>query len=221
MRPINRIAAPNVYKHWGDARNDLAAAFGWYCSYCEMSVTNMLEVEHVVPRSHGGDPLNWNNLLLSCKYCNTIKLNNNRSRDGYVWPDRDNSDLAFKYSEHNVIEPTISIIENEAEESIRLMGLNRRPGGLNRPTEADSRWLLRIEAWRIAKLSLANWRKVPIPEMAEQIALTALGTGFYSIWVTVFAGIPEVLTEIKMKFPNTYNDLDLAGIRIVRAGGII
>lgn len=55
-----------------------------YCSYCEMGVRNMVEVEHVVPRNHGGAPLEWENFLLSCRYCNGIKSNKNISRAGYI-----------------------------------------------------------------------------------------------------------------------------------------
>jgi hypothetical protein len=221
MRPVIRGTAPNNYSHWGQARNDLAAKIGWYCSYCEMGVTNMIEVEHIVPRDHQGAPLDWNNFLLSCKYCNTVKSNNNVGTDGYVWPDRDNTDLTFNYSQLNVIEPVNNGVRTEAQATIDLMGLDRRPGGRRRPTQADSRWIHRLEAWLAARRSLKNWNGTPSPAMADQIALTAKGHGFYSVWMNVFKDIPDVLDAIRNEFPNTYNNIDVSGTRILRAGGII
>lgn len=97
MRAIEKGDSTKNYKRYQDARNDLAAQTGWYCSYCELAVVHMIEVEHVVPKINGGDELAWENFVLSCKYCNSIKGARNKSRDGYIWPDRDNSDLAFDY----------------------------------------------------------------------------------------------------------------------------
>jgi hypothetical protein len=221
MRPVAKGTAPRVYSHWGQARNDLATQIGWYCSYCEMGVSNMIEVEHIVPRNHGGAKVDWDNFLLSCKYCNTVKSNNNTSRTGYVWVDRDNTDLTYKYSEKDIIVPVANGIAAEAAATITLVGLNRNPGTPNVPTDADSRWIFRFQAWFIAKSSLENWNKKPSTEMAYQIALTAKGTGFYSIWMTVFDGVTQVQDAIRNEFPNTYSSADAAGNRVVRAGGII
>ncbi|MBK9452257.1 MAG: HNH endonuclease [Bacteroidetes bacterium] len=85
MRCIEKGASPRQYKDYHDARNDLAGRIGWYCAYCEMRVTNMIEVEHVHPVNHGGNELDWNNFLLSCRYCNGIKTDRNTSRRGYLW----------------------------------------------------------------------------------------------------------------------------------------
>lgn len=221
MRPVNRGTAPKAYATWGDARNDLGNRLDWCCSYCEMKVTNMLEVEHVVPRNHGGAPLSWDNFLISCKYCNTIKSNNNTTRNGYIWPDTDNSDLAFRYSEQFVIQPANTPVQAQAQATIDLMGLDRKPGGPNRPTEADSRWIFRLQTWLIAKRSLKNWQTNPSNAMADQIALTAHGQGFYSIWMTVFAGIAEVTDAIRREYKNTFYEFDADGNRTVRPGGII
>lgn len=221
MRPINKGIAPRNYSYWGDARNDLASRLGWYCSYCEMSVTNMLEVEHVVPHNHGGAPLDWENFLISCKYCNTIKNNNNLSRNGYVWPDRDNTDLAFIYSEQHIIQPSNTVVQIQSQATIQLMGLDRKPGGPNLPTKADSRWIFRLQAWLIAKRSYRNWQSNPTQAMADQIALTAKGVGFYSTWMTVFNGVDLVTNAICIEYPNVYKEIDFQGNRTVRPNGII
>ncbi len=221
MRPVVKGTAPAVYGKWGDARNDLADRIGWYCSYCEMGVTQMIEVEHIVPRDHGGAPLSWDNFLLSCKYCNTIKSNRNKSRNGYIWPDRDNSDFAFVYSERDVITPASGISATEPMATIDLMGLDRRPGGKNEPTDADSRWIHRLQTWLVAKQSFDNWKSCPTEAMADQIAKTAKGYGFYSIWLTVFRNEPQVVNAIQDQFPNTYRDVDSHGVRRVRTGGVL
>ena len=221
MRPIDKGNAPKIYTNWGDARNDLGDKLDWCCSYCEMKVTNMLEVEHIVPRHHGGDPLDWENFLISCKYCNTIKRDRNTSRDGYLWPDRDNCDLAFVYTEKHTIQPTVTSVQANAQATIDLMGLDRKPGGTNVPTEADSRWIFRLQAWLIAKSSLKNWHINPTQAMADQIALTAYGHGFYSIWITVFEGIEPVTNAIRKEYQSTYFQVDANGNRIRRPKGII
>jgi len=97
MRPINKGFAPRQYIRYQDARNDLASRIGWYCSYCEMPVRNLLAIEHIVPRNKGGSELDWHNLLLSCTYCNSVKSDNNNSRLNYYWADIDNTFWCFTY----------------------------------------------------------------------------------------------------------------------------
>lgn len=226
MRPVDKGTTPNTYTKHGDARHDLAAVIGYYCSYCEMGVTNMIEVEHVHPVNKGGKELNWNNFLLSCKYCNTIKSDDNIGRAGYLWPDQDNTDLVFDYSEASVINPkreNSAKIQNLAQSTIDLMGLDRIPGGTNEPTEADTRWRSSVETWASAKKSFSNWKKLPVIVLAEQIAETALVAGHYSIWQEVFSGEQTVIDEIDKKYieKGLYKEIDGSGQRKLRVNGII
>lgn len=203
MRPVDKGTAPNVYSDYGDARHDLAARIGYYCSYCEMAVKNMIEVEHVHPIDKGGAELDWNNFLLGCKYCNTVKSNDNDDRNGYLWPDIDNTDLVFDYSETDVIQTKTTLptnLQTLATSTISLTGLNRIPSGINEPTEADTRWRSRKEAWDMAKKSLNDWLEAPIPQMARQMARTSLASGHYSIWMKVFEKIDDVKTEIDLVY---------------------
>ena len=198
MRPVDKGNSPKTYTNYGDARHDLAKKIGYYCSYCEMKVMNSIEVEHILPRNQGGSHLEWNNFLLSCKYCNTIKSDHNNNLSNYLWPDIDNTDLAFSYSETKAIKPKKSISQSLkilAENSINLMGLDRFPNGDNIPTQADTRWLSRQKIWNLAKLSYNDWKEAPIIEMARQIARTSLN-GHYSIWIEVFKKEAIVLDEI-------------------------
>ena len=189
MRPVDKGVAPRVYRDYGEARHDLAEIIGYYCSYCEMKVYNSIEIEHILPRNRGGAPVDWSNFLLSCKYCNTIKSDHNANLENYVWPDLDNTDLVFDYSEADVIKAKVDITQNIrilAENTINLMGLNRIPGGAREPTEADTRWRSREEVWTMAKKSFSNWNQAKIPPMASQIAASALTSGHYSIWIEIF-----------------------------------
>lgn len=226
MRPIDKGKAPRTYTDYGQARHDLAEKIGYYCSYCEMKVFQGIEVEHILPQNQGGAVLDWDNFLLSCKYCNTIKSDHNSNITDYFWPDRDNTDLVFEYSEGNVIKPKSTLktdFKPIAENTINLTGLDRIPSGENEPTKADTRWRSRKEQWDKAKDSLARWQKAPIPEMAEQIASTSL-EGHYSIWIKVFENQKVVLDEIDRVYKTKYSlfkQLDNEGKRELRLGGLI
>lgn len=221
MRPVDKGAAPNNYSKYQDSRDDLICAIGRYCSYCEMSVQNMIEVEHIVPHTQGGEMLAWSNFLLSCKYCNTVKKARNTSRVGYLWPDKENTDFAYDYGEATIIQARPGTgVEIAAAAIIDLMGLDRNPAGPNFPTPADTRHTKRLEVWQLAKLSLENWKEAPSPAMATQIGITAGGHGFYSIWITVFAGIDDVKAQIVANFKGTYTTA-VGGVRVVRPGAII
>lgn len=163
---------------------------------------------------------------MSCKYCNTIKSDHNANTTDYFWPDKDNTDLVYQYSEAHVIRPRVLATQNlidKATATINLMGLDRFRGGANQPTNSDTRWRSREEIWTMAKLSYVNWLSAPTQAMASQIALTSLN-GHYSIWCEVFDGVPTVLNEIdrvylninlyKQFHPGTTN-------RIIRATGQI
>lgn len=222
MRPVDKGNAPRQYSHYREARNDLAGRIGWYCSYCEMPVKNMIEVEHVIPCANGGEELEWDNFLLSCKYCNTVKSDRNTSRDGYFWADNDNTFLAFIY-QPAIIKPNGQITPLQiaiAKNTIDLMGLDRYPGSANKPTYADTRWKSRDQAWELANESLQDWNSVPSQEMCRQIGRTAFGTGHFSIWMEVFKRVPEIKKELINSFTGTsMNCFDADGNPIPRPNG--
>lgn len=183
----------------------------------------MIEVEHVHPVDNGGNELDWNNFLLSCRYCNGIKGKNNADRVGYFWPDTDNTPLTFEYSEVNIIQPANGLNAPEqavALRTINLMGLNRTPHSGNEPTDADSRWIARLSAIGVINESFNDWLTCQTPAFARQIARTAVGHGFYSFWMLKFAGIQIVINAINAAFHGTYIPRrDNLGNRILRPGG--
>ena len=225
MRPVNKGTAPNIYKEYGEARHDLAYRIGYYCSYCEMKVFNSIEVEHILPQNQGGNVVDWDNFLLSCKYCNTIKSDRNASLIGYFWPDRDNTDLVFDYDEVNVVAGKARLSKSlivYANNTIDLAGLGRRPGSTKSPTKADTRWRSRKENWDKARKSLSNWKLASIPPMAKQIGITALG-GHYSIWCEVFKTEQIVLDEIDTAYrtKGLFKEFEIDGSRKIRPQGLI
>ena len=223
MRSVQRGPAPNTYTNYQSARNDLTERLGWFCSYCEMPVKNMIEVEHIQPVANGGNELDWDNFLLACRYCNGVKGNSNADRAGYFWPDVDNTPLAFLYSELNIIEPAISLQNHEtifAHATIMLTGLNRSPHTGNEPTDADSRWINRLIALGVINDSYNDWLTIENEAFARQIARTATGHGFYSFWLMKFAGIPLVIDAINAAFSGTYiTQYNILGVKTIRPTG--
>lgn len=209
MRPINKPNNSKVYTRYQNARNDLAEKIGWYCSYCEMPVKNMVEVEHVIPRKNGGDELDWDNFLLSCKYCNTVKSNKNDNRNHYIWPDEDHTFKAFQYSSTHSIIASASITDSRQHSliinTILLTGLNRGPLiNEEEPTPNDTRWISRQDSWTLAKDSLDNYIESEYHKvMIKQIANSAFGSGHFSIWMEVFKDYPEIRNALIEKFPGT------------------
>jgi hypothetical protein len=232
MRPVSRGTAPRTYTKHQDARNDLIQVIGWYCSYCEMPIKNMPEVEHELPVHHGGGVVDWDNFLLSCKYCNTVKSDHNTTLSGYFWPDTDNTFRAYLYHPYLPIEPvsTLSVQEtSQAVAMIALCGLNREPGTSNLPTQRDNRWNSRREAWNKALLALEGWKKFKthkrIPaylkeEMAISITNQATAEGHFSIWMTIFEDDNEIRNRLIANFPGTASDcFDTDTVPIPRLNG--
>ncbi len=220
MRPVNKKLSPKQYNHYKDARDDLADRIGWYCSYCEMPVKNLLAVEHIIPKNNGGSELEWHNFLLSCTYCNSVKGYKNHLRLGYYWADMDNTFSKFIYHPFFPILPHPSLNRREhilAENTIGLTGLNRHPGSIPPPTLRDTRWKSRREAWELAYNSMANWREAKstalkirdntvnelIGLLLKQIVNSAVGTGHFSIWMTVFDTEKEIQIALVDAFVGT------------------
>lgn len=206
MRPVDKGGATQTYNVYQDARNNLCEKIGWYCSYCEMVIRNMPEVEHVIPVNQGGPELDWSNFLVSCKYCNVNKKDHNTGRANYFWPDQDNTLRAFIYKQGFPIEPAQSLNSYQkkvAQATVNLCGLNREPGAEKPPTVKDTRWKSRFATWEIATESLKDWVATQSPEMARQISRTALGHGHFSIWMEVFKEHKQIRQELFSIFPGT------------------
>ena len=89
MRPVDKGEKTDLdYSEYGDVKEELIKRIGAFCSFCELPIRHVPEVEHREAKSRGGSKLAWNNLLLSCKYCNCrdefIKWQNPKSTVKHV-----------------------------------------------------------------------------------------------------------------------------------------
>ena len=190
--PLDDDDHPRRFHPYNRAKADL---------YCER--TGDLHVEHVVPRSRRPDLAeDWTNFLLGCTNCNGTKRNRNHSRDGYVWPDQDDSEAAFEYLPDGIVKVRSDLQEPDRAKATRLfelVGLGRRP--TPDPQARDMRWLKRRRAWGQAveaRRVIEDGAKV-----VDWVIRLAVAVGFWSVWMTVFDGHPEVRNLLRENFPGT------------------
>ncbi len=233
MRPVERGAAPRderdvakVFAAYGDARDDLLARLGSFCSYCEMRIENAPNVEHVSPKSRDAErERDWDNLLLACNHCNPTKGSVKRRLDDHLWPDRDNTARAFRYDESGRMEPVEGL-----PEGVRLRALRtRNMVGLD-PRDATSANLRRLkhrrDAWTMATTNRARLRAAPDPlfgaALREVLVDLARRCGYWSIWMTVFADDPDMRRRLIEGFKGTSAAcFDTATTPIARPGGAL
>ena len=175
---------------YNEAKADLLDRLGDYCSYCER--TGDLHIEHVVPRSRRPDLAEeWTNFLLGCANCNGTKRDRNHSRDGYIWPDQDDTQAAFEYLRDGIVDVRHDLPETDrvrAMNLFKLVGLGRRPR--KDPRAGDMRWRSRREAWRQAEHT--RKRIDEGADIVDEVIELAKAVGFWSVWMTVFATHPHV-----------------------------
>lgn len=214
MRPVTRGDAPRTYRNYGDAIGDLENRLGIYCSYCERRLPVSLAVEHVSPKSL--DPaleLDWSNFLLGCTNCNSVKGDTPTSHDGFLWPDRDNTLQAFKYSEGGFVELADGLSGATllmAKALMDIVGLDRHKArGWPRPAGRDKRWEQREATWKLAttwKLRIADFSDNGRQHALPLIRDLAAGYGFFSVWMSVFSDDPAICAVLITAFPGTASD---------------
>lgn len=221
MRPVNKGVCPQnedgterAYLAYRNARGDLIARLGQYCSYCEMGLDSALAVEHVLPKRPEGAAqddqaraLSWENFLLACPNCNSIKGQQELGDDQIYWPDKANTFYYLTYKEGGLVcckdgigEPS----KRKIQAMIDLVGLDRTPpdGG----AESDRRWKNRREVWDIAEASKLDLAGYDCAAMRRQIVRTATGMGYWSVWMTVFHDDPNILSCLIREFAGTGAD---------------
>jgi uncharacterized protein (TIGR02646 family) len=238
MRPIHRGNVPGVgglpkaYTRYQEAIGDLEDRLGVYCSYCERRLPASLEVEHVSPKSI--DPAHerdWNNFLLGCKNCNTVKGSKPTNIPDFLWPDRDNTFLAFKYSQGGFVAVQDNLgadVNAKATALCNLIGLDRHKlgGAGKKPRSRDKRWKDREQIWKLAEDQKARLQKFPTDlqdAVRTFIADSAEGFGCFSVWMTVFHDDPKVCAALVQRMPATTQSqcFNANGQPISRVGGRI
>lgn len=217
MRPILRGASPQAadYGNYREAFPELAARIGAYCSYCERRIATQLAVEHIQPK---GLPAyehlqgRWENFLLGCVNCNSTKKDKDVVLANVLLPDRDNTAAAYIYTMDGKITIPASLTATQramAERTLALMGLDKPVSEVvdsNGKLVAIDRVAQRMEIWLIAQESKKDLQAHPSDGFRRQIARTATGHGFFSIWMTVFAADVAVRRLLINEFRGTARD---------------
>lgn len=213
MRPVTKGEAPDKkFKKYQEAEPYLEERLGAYCSFCEMSINHVPEVEHKEAKARGGDEMAWENLLLSCKYCNTRKgtIVAKGDKEKYFWPDEDDTFHAFLY---NGILPELNeeylqnqgeAIRQKARNLFQLVQLDNVPIS---PAVKDRRYTMRNEVRNYALNSKQGWDKVKKTSekgtYLQQIEMLAKASGFFSVWMNVFKDDMEVKRILVNAFKGT------------------
>jgi len=225
MRPIEKGKNSKTFNRYQDAKDDLIERLGEYCSYCERKLPASLAVEHVQPKSlHPELRLKWENFLLACVNCNSNKLAKDIRLEDYLWPDTENTFLAFVYHEGGRISVNDKLDDRQkkcAQNILDLIGLQKSPKR-NDPKNKDMRWLHRLEAWDLAAESIVDLLANDTEVLRKYIVLLAKEKGFWSIWLTVFKDDSDMLRRFIKTFRGTSEEcFDKSGAPIPRKGGIV
>lgn len=215
MRPIFRGNSPQTvdYAEHRDAFFDLASCIGMFCSYCERRIGTNLAVEHIQPQElYGGLKGRWDNFLLGCVNCNSTKGHKDVALSDILLPDRDNTAAAYTYSMDGTISTHASLSDPQklmAQATLALTGLDKTPAAAvdsNGKLVAVERLSQRMQVWLIAQESKKDLHLNPNDAFRRQVARTALGHGFFSIWMTVFQDDPDVRRLLIQEFTGTAAD---------------
>ncbi|HVC93469.1 MAG TPA: HNH endonuclease [Pirellulales bacterium] len=233
MRPVLRGDPPTdatgkaiVFSHYREARDFLIERIGDYCSYCEVCLHGSIHVEHVRPKKPNPDLKTvWTNFLLACDNCNSVKGDFDVVLSDYLWPDTDNTTLAFDYhvDEPPRVSQTLKAAHQQlAINTIQLTGLDRVPGHPDFSAR-DRRWQKRKEAWGVAILARKALAENPTDQLRESIVHNAVSRGFWSVWVAVFHDDNEMRRRLLKWFPGTAISecFDAGGVPKPRPGGQI
>lgn len=212
MRPIDKGENAKQYTSYQEAKRDLVAAIGSYCSYCERSIEHQGTIEHVLPKSiYPNLECDWSNLLLACVNCNSTKGVKDVGLTLCAWPHRDDTFHGIEYNTITRIPiPAKGLNVDETSKMkclIELVGLDRpeaKVGVVNYERMTDTRCEKRLACAKSAEDKkekyLASSGK---PALLEIIVEMAQLSGFWSVWMHVFDDLPEVREALINAFPGT------------------
>jgi len=217
MRPVLRGNSPQAadYDDYRDAFVELTGRIGMFCSYCERRIATQLAVEHIQPKSwpaYAHLQGRWENFLLGCVNCNSTKGDKDVVLANVLLPDRDNTAAAYEYTmDGKITIPGGMTVSGRpmAERTLALTGLDKRASAVvdsNGQLVAIDRVAQRMEIWLIAQESKNDLQANPSDGFRRQIARTATGHGFFSIWMTVFLDDAAVRKLLIAEFRGTATD---------------
>ncbi len=211
MRPIDKGDYLETFSNYQDAQGVLIDRIGGNCSYCERFIPAGIHVEHKKPKDEYPQLRNeWTNFLLACLNCNSSKGSGELELTDYVWPDTENTLLAFRYEANGKIFPVIGfnqILDSKIENTWKLLGLNKHPDKSEAefvsPSKKDSRWIQRSTEWDKAISKKGTLSKDDTTNLRECIVELALAKGMFSIWYTVFSDDENMKQRLINAFPKT------------------
>lgn len=216
MRPVRRGSSPQAadFEPYEQAKRFLVSRLGSYCSYCERRIATLLAVEHIQPKdlpAYSHLIGRWDNFLLGCVNCNSTKLKKDVRFAEVLLPDRDNTFAAFSYLPNGQIEPSQQAaaqgLATIAERTLALVGLDKAM--LKTLDENDRQVALdrvsqRMEVWAVAEDAKQDIAANPhIRALQNRVISTALGYGFFSVWLTVFQDHPTMCQRLIEAFSGT------------------
>ena len=150
----------------------------------------------------------WINFLLACVNCNSCKGAKAVDFEALLFPDRDNTFIAYQYEDDGTISISTVLSEQQnqlAINTLELLGLDKPKQTYlddNEQLVALDRASQRMEVIAVAQYSLQLFVESNESEpMQNAITQTALGYGFFSIWVKVFDNYPQMKIKlIKPRF---------------------
>lgn len=194
-------------KH-GDAKPELLARLGEFCSYCECSGSaQQLHVEHIYPQTDTAHPKrakNWRNFLVACSTCNTYKsihlgnAHQHRLLHRFLWPHVDNTARAFEYHADGRVTIAAGLpndVAALAEATREMVGLMRSPaaaGDYHALGIAYDGIVKREDAWGVASRARVAYDENPTANQLATLLDNAEKTGFFSLWMRVFHDRPDV-----------------------------
>lgn len=228
MRPVERgpvpVAAngqPKTVSDYKDWRADLIDRLGNYCCYCNMPLHDSPQVEHVAPKSLVPSlKLDWDNMLLACGPCNSIKDDKPCATASHFLPDTHNTHLAFtcairphlklvaSFAAVVLPEPALtSVQQQKAQATITLCGLDRvEQTRVQTRRASDLRWRYRFEATVLAARYRNEWDTLPAPFAARFTMFLrdiVQHVGFFSVWFAAFHDVPAIKQVLVQAFPGT------------------
>jgi hypothetical protein len=233
MRPIvksvknNADGTPSEYNPWGDAKPELVEELGSFCSFCEKyNSRSALHVEHVYGKkcvdaadNYIYDHLKyrWDNFLLACVNCNSVKNNKDIALTNPALPHINNLIHFIESTIGGVIVVKNGLLQaelNQTNNFISLVGLDRLPGHPQH-SDKDDRWDERLKVYDIAQRQLRKYEQIPRKTDLDTIVDLARTNGCFSIWYYTFKKYDEVLNvlingmiidgEHIKPFPGTHN----------------
>lgn len=196
MRPVLRGSSPRTvdFANYRDAFPEMASRLGQYCSYCERRIATNLAIEHIQPKDlYPSLEGSWANFLLGCVNCNSTKGKQDVVLADVFLPDRDNTFVAFEYRADGTVAPASTLNVSaliRARRTLALVGLDTRAA---QATDSNDRMVAidrvkqRMEAWATAESAREDVDRDPTNSRIRRlVAVLALATGFFSIWMKVF-----------------------------------